>query len=159
MRSVCVLLCLVGVAHAKPAASSEDSPRACNDHIDNDRNGLVDCDDPKCNGIGHCRMTLVDPEMDAPTTGKGTLTAGILMLVIGPALAGASAAVYVDGLAQHETGRRSLELAMGGILTAAGAALAISGVVLVYKGWHRYKEDVEMGLALAPNKINLRVTF
>jgi hypothetical protein len=155
MRSVCVLFCLVGVAHAR----SEDTAAQCSDHYDNDGNGLIDCDDPKCSGFGRCRLSLVDPEMDAPTTGKGQMTAGVIMLVAGPALAGAAAAVFVDGLPQGAATRRTLELSMGGILTAAATAITITGVALVHRGWRRYKEDVEMGLALGPTNASLRIKF
>jgi hypothetical protein len=150
MRFVCLLLGFAGLARAQPRPrGSEETAAQCSDHVDNDRNGLTDCDDPKCSGVARCHLSLISPDVDAPMTGQGQLTAGVIMLLAGPALAGASAAVITDGL--HTAGsRRSLELSMGGILTAAGAALTAAGAVFVYKGWRRHKEDVEMGLALAP---------
>lgn len=32
----------------------ENTPATCSDGIDNDCNGLIDCDDPSCSGIGNC---------------------------------------------------------------------------------------------------------
>jgi hypothetical protein len=155
MRTVCILLCVAGVARAQKRGS-EDTPAQCRDHIDNDRNGLVDCDDPKCGNLPQCRLSLIDP-LDQPLTGKGQMTAGIMMLIFGPALAGASSAVYLDAEGQNASSKRTLEFTMGGVLTAAGAALAITGAALLKKGWSRYKEDVEMGIAW--NRLDFRVRF
>jgi hypothetical protein len=155
MRSVCVLLALIGTARAQ---RSEVTPAQCSDHIDNDRNGLIDCEDPKCGGLPQCKLVLLDPLADQqPLTGKGQITAGVVMLLAGPALAGASAAVFLDAEGQEADSKRTLEFVMGGVLTAAGTALAITGVALINKGWRRYKEDVEMGLAW--NRVQLRVRF
>jgi hypothetical protein len=155
MRSVVIVLCLTGAAHAQRA--TEETAAQCRDHLDNDHNGLVDCDDPKCGILPQCRLSLIDPLADQPLTGKGQVTAGIMMLVFGPALAGVSSAVYLDAESQSSSSKRTLEFTMGGVLTAAGAALAITGVALVKKGWSRYKEDVEMGIAW--NRLDLRVRF
>jgi hypothetical protein len=156
MRSVCLLLCLAGTARAQQRL--EETPQQCSDHVDNDGDGLTDCDDPKCSGVGRCRLVLLDPLSDQPLTGKGQLIAGVVMLVAGPAIAGASSAVFLDALGQPDS-KRTLELVMGSVLGAAGLAIAVTGAILVKKGWHRYREDVEMGLAVAPTHIGLRVTF
>jgi hypothetical protein len=155
MRYVCILVCLAGAARAQ---RTEETPQQCTDHIDNDRNGLTDCDDPKCSGVGQCRLSLIDANDEQPLTGRGQMTAGIVMVIAGPAIAGASGAVFLDAETQKVDSKRTLEYVMGGVMSAAGLAIAATGATLIHKGWRRYREDVEMGLALGPTP-RLRITF
>ena len=45
----------------------ENTPAACSDGIDNDCNGLVDCNDPHCSGIGSCPVCgMVEHPLGTP---------------------------------------------------------------------------------------------
>jgi hypothetical protein len=43
-----------GGADAATVTGEENTPETCSDGIDNNDNGLVDCADPSCSGIGSC---------------------------------------------------------------------------------------------------------
>ncbi len=149
---------------AVPAAAQrnvEVTPEQCSDHRDNNGNGLVDCDDPACRGYGFCQsvpLVEVDGEKK-PLPPSSQILAGALMLVLGPALAAASSAVFLDAADQRTSSKQALEYTVGGVLTAAGAAIAIGGAVVLHKGIVRHREDVDMGLALGPTKLGLIVHF
>src|SRR5262249_52331760 len=44
----------------------------CNNGIDDDGNGLVDCDDPACYGVGACKAPLCLPDVDLGDFDYGT---------------------------------------------------------------------------------------
>ena len=43
------------------AQQSEDTEDLCSDGIDNDWNGLTDCDEPGCKGFEHCKDATKEP--------------------------------------------------------------------------------------------------
>jgi hypothetical protein len=44
----------------------------CDNHIDDDNNGLTDCDDPACAGVGACTHVACVPDMDLGSFSWGT---------------------------------------------------------------------------------------
>ena len=157
------LLCTVGFALPAFAqrAGLENTPDQCSDHADNDGNGLVDCEDPKCKTVGVCRFApTVEVEGNGDQlTAQGQIVAGAVMLVLGPALGAASSAIYVDAHQQSTQSKQILEYTMGSVMVAAGFAISVSGSLLVKKGVKRRHDDAEMGLALGPTRVAFRVTF
>jgi len=158
------LIVVASLAFAFPAAAQsrgmEMTPEQCSDHIDNDGDGRIDCADSDCASVGACRgLQLVDIESDERLSPKAQITAGAILLAVGPALAGASVPVFTDARSQSTLSKAGVEYAMGAIMCAAGAALAITGAVTLKKGVRRHREDVEMGIALGPTKLDLRLRF
>lgn len=47
-------------------AFPEDSEEACSDGIDNDLNGLIDCDDPKCHQFNYCKEVVEKGIVEPP---------------------------------------------------------------------------------------------
>ena len=46
-----------------------ETGRLCSDHIDNDKNGLIDCHEPACQTSGYCRKLMYErpePKSKAP---------------------------------------------------------------------------------------------
>jgi hypothetical protein len=96
--------------------SGGSGPEICNDHVDNDGDGLVDCDDPDCSGIDGCPVCgMVDNPQSAPLalpdtnqqdgsepicTANAQCSGGTPNCVIGAPSAGGGecAASYVDTL-------------------------------------------------------------
>jgi hypothetical protein len=160
MIRLCSALVVLGFTFPVLAQRAEQTPQQCSDGIDNDGNGQTDCDDSKCLGLGRCQAPqLVEAMSEQKLTPRGQITAGILMLLAGPAIAAGSSAVFLDGIDQQNRSRRIVDFTIGGVMAAAGAAIAIGGAVLVKKGVKRHREDVEMGLALGPMKLGINVTF
>jgi hypothetical protein len=87
------------------------------------------------------------------------MIAGAIMLVLGPAMGAGSSVVFLDAHDQSVPSKRIVEYTVGGVMAAAGAAIAISGVVLLRKGIRRHREDVEMGLTVGAARADLRVRF
>ena len=138
-------------------AQQEGTPETCNDGHDNDHDGFTDCDDMKCRNVGVCFMP-VQSTGEEKLSARAQITAGAIMLVVGPAVAAGSSAVFLDGVQQDGT-KRAVELTMGGVMAAAGAAIGIGGALTLRKGILRHREDVEMGLALGPTRASLLFRF
>jgi hypothetical protein len=49
-----------------PVLGYESDPEACDDGIDNDRDGMVDCRDPGCLGSGLCNLIIVEGARPEP---------------------------------------------------------------------------------------------
>ncbi len=159
MSRVVVVVCLLGGIARAQHPGPENSPAQCSDGYDNDGNGYVDCQDPKCKGVGQCRALDVVSTGEEKLTPRAQIIAGIIMLVAGPAIAAGSSAVYLDAIGQPRISKSAVEYAVGGVMSAAGVAITIAGGVLVKRGVRRHQEDVEMGLALGPARLDLRVRF
>jgi hypothetical protein len=145
---------LPSVAHA-----GESTPVECSDGVDNDGNGYVDCDDMKCKGVGKCPALIIESTGEEKLTPRAQIIAGSIMLILGPALSGSSAVVFLDAADQKISSKRIVEYVIGGVMSAAGLAIAISGATLVRKGVRRHREDVEMGLTVSAAKLGYYVTF
>ncbi len=64
------LLITVAACHRSGAIEGEDTLTACSDGVDNDDDGMVDCDDAGCTAFGHCAGdsdTDVDTDSDIDT--------------------------------------------------------------------------------------------
>ncbi len=95
---------------------------------------------------------------DQPLRPRSQIVGGAVMLAIGPAVIAASSVVFVDAN-QQIASMRAVEYAMGGVMSAAGAAIAIGGGVTLRKGILRRREEAEMGLALGPGRLTFRLRF
>jgi hypothetical protein len=152
------------LAFAFPAfaqrAGMEMTPEQCSDHLDNDGDGRIDCADPKCASIGVCRaLQVVDVESEGRLNPKSQIAAGAILIAVGPLLVGASVPVFTDARSQPQLSKSGVEYAMGAILCAAGGALSITGATTLRKGIRRHREDVEMGIAMGPTHLGLRLRF
>ena len=66
--AVVLFALVIGCSNRKSGESqSEDTLEACHDGVDNDLDGLVDCDDPECPGIVPCFDGVQDTDTDADT--------------------------------------------------------------------------------------------
>jgi hypothetical protein len=158
IRVLAALCVLTGTARAQHPGP-ENSPESCSDGVDNDGNGYVDCQDPKCKGVGQCRALEVVSTGEDKLTPRAQIIAGVIMLLAGPAIAAGSSAVYLDAIHQPKVTKNAVEYAVAAVMDAAGVAILVGGGVLIKRGVRRHQEDVEMGLALGPNKLELRVRF
>jgi hypothetical protein len=53
-----------GPMHISVSAFKNRQMEICNNGIDDDGNGLVDCDDPACYGVGTCKPPICTPDVD-----------------------------------------------------------------------------------------------
>lgn len=66
--------------------SCEPYPEDCTNTIDDDCNGLTDCDDPACNGIPACAPS--SPDAGVPDAGGGDSSVPLHFVYNGPAMVG-----------------------------------------------------------------------
>jgi hypothetical protein len=55
----------------------------CNDRIDNDGDGLIDCADPDCSGVAGCAATACVPDVDLGMIGPGTMVSQVVDVTAG----------------------------------------------------------------------------
>jgi hypothetical protein len=163
--AVAALVAGVGVARGGEAGVGkrvgvEDTPDTCRDGVDNDNNGLLDCEDPKCQGIAGCGPApwmLPRARRLTPTT---QMAAGGLVLGIGAALAGAGVAVLTEAAGSRDYAGRTVSFVAGGLTGAAGLGIALAGALTIRRGMIRRGEEQAMGLdlSLAP-RLHLEPLF
>ena len=104
-----------GRCHIEPWPSQRMLLDTVSDGLDNDGNGWVDCQDPKCKGVGQCRALEVVSTGDERLTPRAQITAGIIMLLAGPAIAAGSAAIYLDAISQPKISKSAVEYTVGAV--------------------------------------------
>jgi hypothetical protein len=128
---------------------NEASPGECRDGVDNDRNGLTDCEDPKCQGIAGCGPAPWMLPRASRVTPTEQMGAGVAVMVLGVGLAGASGAVFANAWSSANESR-TVSLVAAGVMGAASLAITVAGALVLRRGIVRHAEDVAMGLARAP---------
>jgi hypothetical protein len=61
-----------GILHITISAFKNRMLEICNNNIDDDGNGLIDCDDPACFGVGNCGAPQCTPDIDLGDFSVGT---------------------------------------------------------------------------------------
>jgi hypothetical protein len=151
MRSLLVVACvfsLVGVASAQQGLPvDENTADLCSDGADNDHNGLVDCQDPRCFGMPNCPVPGQKPLMLARPRPAQELVAGALLIVSGLALGGISGSViyYTE---RQTVFAQSPAYIFGASLTASSVAMVILGAYYIRSGTHRRQNERRLGLDL-----------
>ena len=62
-----------GVMHLSISAYKNRRVEICDNGIDDDNNGLIDCQDPACFGVGNCKAPLCMPDVDLGDFQWGTV--------------------------------------------------------------------------------------
>ncbi|MGZ3440947.1 MAG: hypothetical protein ACXVDD_15590, partial [Polyangia bacterium] len=61
-----------GPMHISVSAFKNRQMEICNNGIDDDGNGLIDCDDPACYGVGNCKPPICTPDVNLGDFAWGT---------------------------------------------------------------------------------------
>lgn len=69
LAAAMTLLCLLAYAAGSPAqTTSENTPQACKDGVDNDGDGFTDCDDQDCGALVFCQEQPEEPPPEETPT-------------------------------------------------------------------------------------------
>jgi hypothetical protein len=72
-----------GPMHISVSAFKNRQMEICNNGIDDDGNGLTDCDDPACYGVGGCKPPICTPDVDLGDFTWGTQRSATLDVTMG----------------------------------------------------------------------------
>lgn len=139
-------LCLVfllssqlAFAQTPPATvlpTAENSKLACQDHIDNDGDGHVDCDDQDCGDFVFCaRTSTSDQTQLRALRGKAAtqITLGSILFSVGAAMLAASGGIWwATGSNSNPTRSEAAAVALS--VDVVGFAMLASGIVIIPLG-------------------------
>jgi hypothetical protein len=145
------------------AVERENTRAACTDHLDNDGDGHVDCDDQDCQDFTFCAQSLTAParaESIAVLRGRGTtrVVVGAVLLSLGVVLGGVSAVLWIPGAASYQPFDGNADYQVAVSMDVVGVAMIGAGTTLLAIGAGNLAEARRPRLALeaAPGGIRLR---